>query len=199
MCNSILSLIPRAAPLLLAFCLFAGGFPAAAADRLPVAVLNLDRILKNYQPLQDQLEPLKREAKELEENAQLRQAEIETVATRLRTTQPGTPEFQRLQQEGLKLQNELRQFVETERQSLQKKEAAVLVAFQRRLDRAVSQYARQHGIQLVLRQQESLVEEDPSLQNVLNALNRRVLYQDDALDITEEILEALKAGRGATD
>jgi Skp family chaperone for outer membrane proteins len=163
------------------------------AEQLPIALVNVDRLLKSYQPLQNQLAPLKQQAKELEETIQLRQAEFETVTAKLRNSQPGTPEFPRLQQEALKLQNDLRQFVQTERQALQKKEAVVLVAFQRRLNQAVSDYARKHQIQLVLRQHDFPAEDEPSLQTVLATLNRRVWYHDQRLEITEEILKALEA------
>lgn len=174
------------------------GWPLAAAEPLPVALVNLERLLKEYQPLQDQLEPLKGEAKDFDEKVQLRQAELETVVARLRGTQPGSPDFQRLEQQAVKLQNELRQFVETERQALQKKEAGIYLDFYRRMEAAVGKHAKEHGIRLVLRQQGGELDEDQPLAEVLKLLNRDVIYHE-GLDITDEILKSLRSGVGASE
>jgi Skp family chaperone for outer membrane proteins len=165
---------------------------SGAAEPLPIALVNMDRLFKTHQPLLDQLEPLKTEAKDLDAKVQLRQAELEAVAAKLRSAQPGSPEFQRLQQEGVKLQNELRQFVETERQALQKKEAAVYLEFYRQVEAEVNKYAKAHGIKLVLRQQDSSLDENQPLAEVLKTLSRGVIYEE-GLDITDEIVKGLNA------
>jgi len=164
----------------------------AAADALPIATVNIDRVLKEYKPLLDKLEPLKAQAKELDQNVQVRQAEIETVGTQLRKAQPGSPEQQKLQLQFVKLQQELQQYVNTERQNQQKKQAAVYLAFFRQLDAAISKYAKAHGIRLVIRQQESSLEEGQPLPEVIKALNRGILYEEN-LDITDTILKDLDA------
>src|SRR5262245_1696043 len=70
---------------------------ATAADAPPVALVNVDRILKDFKPLNDKLDPLKAEAKDFEGALQVRQAELETVGNQLRQVQPGSPDHQRLQ------------------------------------------------------------------------------------------------------
>src|SRR4051812_44805157 len=96
---------------------------AFAAEPLPIALVNVDRICKTYKPFLDKLEPLKDLAKEVDQAVQVRQAELESAAAKFRSTQPGSPDFQRLQAQVVKLQNDLQQFVNSERQRLQKKEA----------------------------------------------------------------------------
>ena len=61
-----------------------------AAEPLPVAVVNLDRLLKEHQPLAAQLAPIKEQLKELEDKVRLRQAEAESVVAKLRGATPGT-------------------------------------------------------------------------------------------------------------
>src|SRR4051812_8078460 len=85
-------------------CLTRGGL---AADPLPIALVNIDRILKDYKPLNDKLNPLKAEAKEFEAALQVRQAELETVGNQIRQVQPGSPDHQRLQIQAVKMQNDL--------------------------------------------------------------------------------------------
>ena len=73
------------------------GLAAAADPALHIGLLNMDRVVKAHQPLQDKLTPVKEEAKKLEEDVQLRQAELETVVNKLRASRPGSPEVQKLQ------------------------------------------------------------------------------------------------------
>src|SRR5436190_13772013 len=110
------------------------GCTVIAAEPLPVGLVNVDRILKEYKPLNDKLDPLKAEAKDLDGAVQVRQAELETVANQARQTQPGSPEFQRLQIQLVKLQTDFQQFVARGRHDLQNKEATVYLAFFRQLD-----------------------------------------------------------------
>jgi Skp family chaperone for outer membrane proteins len=163
-----------------------------AAEPQAIALVNVDRIFKTHKPLLEKLEPLKAEAKELEQTVQGRQAELDTVISQLRRTPMGTPEHQRLQIQAVKLQNELQQFINTQRQDLQKKEAAVYLSFYRELDGEITKYAKAHGLKLVLRQHETSLDENQPLSEILKAVNRTILYED-ALDITDEIIKAIES------
>lgn len=165
---------------------------AYAVEPLPVALVNVDRILKDYKPLNNKLDPLKAEAKELDAAVQVRQAEMETVGNQLRQTQPGSPDQQRLQIQLVKMQTDLQRFVTTGRQNLQNKESTVYLAFFRQLDAEIAKHAKIHGLKLVLRQYETSFADGQSLPDVAKALNRPILYEE-GLDITDAILKALNA------
>jgi len=187
---------------LLSFCLAVafivpGRLRAQDVAPFPVALVNMDKIFKTHQPLLDKLAPIKTAAVELEKNLQLRNVELETVVNKLRAAQPGSPEAQRLQQQGAKLQAELQQFMQKERGDLQKREAAIFLDLYRQLEEEVRKYAKAKGIKLVIRQQEGSLDENQPLQQILTSLNRGIIYED-GLDITEEILKALDA-RTASD
>jgi len=158
----------------------------------PVAVVNMDKVFKTHQPLLDKLAPIKTAAVDLEKNVQLRNVELETVVNKLRAAQPGSPDAQRLQQQGAKLQAELQQFVQKERGDLQKREAAIFLDLYRQLEQEVRKFAKAKGIKLVIRQQEGSLDENQPLAQILASLNRGIIYED-GLDITEEILKALDA------
>ena len=164
----------------------------SAADPLPVATVNVDRILRLHKPLNDKIDPLKAEAKDLDANVQVKQAEIENVANQLRQVQPGSAEHQKLQLQIVKLQTDLQRHIATSRNSLQTREATIYLAFFRQIDAEISKLAKSRGIKLVLRQYGSSFEDGQSLQDVAKALNRGILFED-GLDITDEILKALEA------
>jgi Skp family chaperone for outer membrane proteins len=183
--------IPAAWAVMLALGLARG--PARGAEpSLPIALVNVDRIFKTHQPFQKKLEPLKAEAREFEQQVQVRQAELDTVLGQLRRAAPGSPEQQKLQLQLVKLQTELQQFVNNGRQELQKKEAALYLSFFRRVDAEIARYAKAHGVKLVIRQPETSLEENQPLTETLKALNRGILYEE-GLDITEAILRGLEA------
>lgn len=170
----------------------------AAAEPLPVGLVNIDRILKEYKPLNDKLDPLKSEAKDLDATIQVRQAELETVANQARQTQPGSADFQRLQIQLVKLQTDLQQFVAKGRHDLQQKEATLYLAFFRQLDAEIGKYAKANGLKLVLRQYETSFQDGQSLPDVAKSLNRTILYEE-GLDITDPILKALRAPSGSSE
>jgi Skp family chaperone for outer membrane proteins len=178
--------------LLILSALLAVSTSAFSADPLPIALVNVDRILKDYKPLNEKLAPLKAEAKEFEAALQVRQAELETVGNQIRQVQPGSPDYQRLQIQAVKIQNDLQRFIATTRNELQTKEATVYLAFFRQLDSEIAKYAKANNLKLVIRQHQTSFEDGQALQDVAKALNRAILYED-GLDITDQILEALRA------
>jgi Skp family chaperone for outer membrane proteins len=182
------------------FCLLSGIMiamtTARGEDSLPIAILNVERVFKSYKPLLDQLAPVREEAKALQEKVQLRQAEIETVAGQIRRAEPGSPDLQRLQAQILKLTGELEKLVQAGQQALQKQELTIYLAFYRTLDEEVAKYAKVKGLKLVLRQQDTSLDDNQPLQEIQKSLNRSIIFQD-GMDITDDILKALDA-RAAT-
>ncbi|HEY2416256.1 MAG TPA: OmpH family outer membrane protein [Pirellulaceae bacterium] len=166
--------------------------PLPAADPLPIALVNIDRLLKDYKPLNDKLDPLKAEAKEVENAIQVRQAELETVGNQLRQVLPGSPDQQRLQIQLVKMQGDFQRFVAESRNKLQNKEATTYLAFFRQLDAEISKYSKANGLKLVLRQSTTSLDDGQSLQDVFKALNRQIFYED-GIDITDPILKALQS------
>lgn len=161
-----------------------------AAETFPIALLNLDLIAQTYKPFQQKVTALRAEAVELQTKVGLRQTELENVQVSLRKTKQGTPDFQKLQAEFAKLQMELQVFVQEEQQKLQQKDRDISLELHRQVDAVLKVYCKAKGIRMVVRQQNSSLDEKQSPQDVLKALGRGVLY-DDGLDITGDVLKAL--------
>ena len=157
----------------------------------PVATLNVDKIFKTYQPLQDRLAPLKQKARELDKDVQLKQVELETATNKARKTPPGTPDFEKLQVLLAKMQAELRLFVERERRNLQKEEAVIFSQFYQEMEVEVKRICKERKIRLVLRQNDG-GDTDNSVEAVLKSINRGIVY-DEGLNITDEVMAALNA------
>jgi Skp family chaperone for outer membrane proteins len=184
---------------MLGTCLAVGALAAPLSGQdtplLPVAVVNTEKIFKEYQPLLDKLAPIKEAAQALNKNVQVRSVELETASNKALNAAPGTPEKQRLQQQANKLEAELGQYIQQERGQLQKREAAIFIEFYKGLEEEVRKYAKGKGIKLVIRQQDNLLDENQPLPQIINSLNRGIIFED-GLDITDDIVKALDA-RGA--
>lgn len=175
-----------------AFALACGlaSFACGQDGNFPVALLNADKVIKQYPGLQDRLQPVRQDVVEMDKAAQLKQVELETTQRQLQRTQPGTPDFEKLQVLLVKLQTELRQFIDRERRNIAKREAVIYADAFREMEEEVKTICKARGIKLVIRQVDaSLNDERP--EEVLKAINRAILY-DDNLDITEEVMTALK-------
>lgn len=166
---------------------------AAAGETFPVAILRLDKVLKDNVELQRRLAPLKAEAVELEKTIEIRKSELETTESKLARSQPGTSEFENLRRQSGRLRTELAMYVQHEvspkRQKLAEREGQELYAVYQELEKVVADYCKERGIRLVLRHQEPPAGE-PNLQTIMNALNRGVVYADN-LDITADIEKRL--------
>lgn len=156
----------------------------------PVAILNVDKAFRAYKPLQDQMGPLKSEVQELEKTVQLRQVELETIQQKLLRATPESGEGPKLQQQFIKLQNELRAFVDKERKGMQKREAKLHADVYRIMEDEVKTLCKAKGIKLVIRQSEGDLG-DEKIEEVLKALNRGIIYADD-LDITDAVIKAME-------
>lgn len=183
---------PRLSHLFLAVLLLSGATSVTAEDaKLPVAVLNVDRIFKQFTPLQDRLSPLRLDAQELEKTAQLKQVELETTQQKSQRTPAGSADFEKLQVQLARLQTELRLFMERERRNLAKKEADIYVAIFQEMEEEVKKICKTRGIKLVIRQNAGSPK-DEKVEEVLKWLNRGVIFED-GIDITDEVLAALNA------
>lgn len=164
---------------------------APAQEGFSTAVIHIDEVYAKYAKHQERVKPIRESLQELEKSIQLRQVEIETLAGQLRGAPPGTPEFQKRQQQLNRLQVELQQFVVKSRGDLQKQEMQAILASRGEVNDAIRAHAKAHGIRLVLRRQP----EPSETQNAAEfgrSLADPVVFADQ-LDITADILKALAA------
>src|SRR5690349_23040612 len=110
---------PAMLRLLLPLLLLVTMLPTVRADEtksdLPIGLIDVGYIFKNYKPATEKVAELKPALQELEKTVQLRQVEIEQIQRKLAAPKEGDDRA-KLQQQFAKLQQELRIYIETERQ-----------------------------------------------------------------------------------
>lgn len=84
-------------------------------------------------------------------------------------------------------------------QSMQQAEAEIYLNTYRRVRTVIAEYARENGIQTVRRVSAAVTEEDMNAQQILEWINRDIVYSaDEPRDITQDIIERLNAVDGRT-
>jgi Skp family chaperone for outer membrane proteins len=155
---------------------------------LPIGLVDVGYIFKNYKPVAEKLATLKPALQELEKTVQLRQVEIEQIQRKLAAPKEGDDRA-KLQQQFAKLQQELRVYIETERQSLQKRELQIQADVYKLVQAEVQKIAKERGLKLVVvRPRGNLESQDAAELN--RTLNQLVIFED-GLDLSEEVLKAL--------
>jgi Skp family chaperone for outer membrane proteins len=157
---------------------------------LPIGLIDVAYIFKHYKPANEKLAALKPALQELEKTVQLRQVEIEQVQRRLAAPKDGD-DVAKLRAQFAKLQQDLRVFVETERQKFQKRELDIQAEIYKLVQAEVQRISKERGLKLVLVRPRGNLETDDA--GELNrTLNQLVIYED-GLDLTDEVLKALEA------
>lgn len=169
--------------------------PLAAQDKsaeapLPIGLVNIEKIAQQYKPFLKQVAAMQEEAKELQSSATLKQSELEAVGNDLRKAAQGSAEFQKLQNQFGRLQRELQVFVQEGQQKFRDKDVKLSLSLHREIDAVLKPYCKAKGLRLVLRTHNGSLDENQSQQQILQTLNRGVLY-DDGLDITDDVLKLL--------
>ena len=180
----------------LASCLFlVAAARAVAQDKpaestLPIGLINIERIAQKHKPFLKQVAELQEQAKELQGSAALKQGELQTVVNDLQKTAQGTAEFQKLQSQAGRLQRELQSFVAEGQQKIRDADLKNSLALHREIDQVLKPYCKSKGLKLVVRMPGTSLDENLTPQQILQAINRGVFYED-GLDITDDVLKLL--------
>jgi len=162
----------------------------AAESPLPIGLVNIEKIAQQYKPFLKQVAELQEQTKELQSSVTLKQSELQGVGTELQKAAQGTAEFQKLQNQYVRLQRELQTFAQEGQQKIRDKDFKNSLALHRELDQVLKPYCKAKGLKLVVRIQNSSLDENQNPQQILQAINRAVLYED-GLDITDDVLKLL--------
>jgi len=178
------------------------GSRAGEADRAPkrrnkqskpeVAVLNLSRLYKEYEPFKRQMKELEALMKRAETEADAEKAEIASLKGRLDGLQPGDPNRAQLEREVAQRIGALTVDVKTLREQFLRRQGRIHNETYDAVLEEVAAYSREHGIRLVLRFADEPVNPDKP-EDVLKRINKGVIWCDGQVDITDAILKRLKA------
>ena len=170
--------------------------PPAAAPARPatpsahVAVIDVGYIFKNHARFKQAMDKMKDEVMAAENGLKGERDRINGLMEQLKGFNVGTPEFKKLEAEVAKAQGEFSVNAQLQKKDFMDREAKVYLQVYNEIERAVSQFARDHGIAVVQRFDGDPV--DSSDRNrILGSITKPIVYYDPQIDITPDVLKML--------
>lgn len=166
----------------------------AAQPRPTVAIIDLSYIFKNYSKFNEMTANMKRKVEGADAALKARQEELKKLAQQVEGMQLGSAERNQLEEQATKLQADIQVEVATQRKDFLREEAAIYYSIYQEVQDAIKAYCERNGIVLVMRFNGE--PPDPNNpQEVMQDLNKAVVYYHRAIDITFPIKESLELMR----
>ncbi len=164
--------------------------PRSAAPAAHVAVVDVGYIFKNHARFKAEMDKMKDQVMAAENALKGEQERIKGLMDQLKGYNPGTPEYRKFEGEVAKAQGDFSVNAQLQKKDFMDREAKVYLQVYNEIERAVSQFARDHGIAIVHRFDGDPV--DPSDRNrILGSITKPIVYFDPQFDITPDILKIL--------
>jgi Skp family chaperone for outer membrane proteins len=157
-----------------------------------VAVLDVGKTLESYTGFITARQTLIDEVAAINKELEKQLAEIKADESRLQDLQQGSNEFVQLEGVIKQAKSRWQARVNVVKSETGQKEKKLHLGAYEALKDEVSQYAREHGIRLVLRYASAPVDQDGSPRDAIDYVNRDVIFQD-SIDITPQVIERLNA------
>jgi len=173
--------------------------PAGAAGELKVGVVDLVEVTNNYERTKEASADLQVEQRNLKAETEPKVKELEELRLKRDGFNKGSEEWEQLNDQMLKKQLELRNWVDLQRFRIERRHRDVLLDMYRNIADVVSRVAKREDIDLVFTQAfleppQIDVEESKGLEDLKKRIiGQRVLYPTDAADLTEDVLKILNA------
>jgi Skp family chaperone for outer membrane proteins len=168
---------------------------AAAAETpnagIQVALIDVGQIFRNHKGFKKKMEEMKKELVEVDGRLKLENAQIQVFQERLKTLDAQSQEHLELEDKITTQKSSQQVRIAREKRRFMRQESAIYAEIYKEVQKAVEEYAREHGIRLVIRYNSQPINESDS-NSVMKGVNRNVVFQD-GLDITAEIVQRLNA------
>lgn len=179
----------------------AGGAGGATA----VGVVDLSRVLEEHQQFQTLREQMRSRVQGKETQLQSMMNEAKQLRDIQKDLDPNSADYRNNESKLTQLVAQIETFRQQTRRDLINEEATLYHDVYIQIRKVVEWVAQKRGIQLVLRVSNDPISPD-NPEEVIKAVNRRVLYHDASLDLTGDVLSVLNrssqqkqaAGQGTT-
>jgi outer membrane protein len=164
---------------------------AAAATPNRVGLIDMAYVFKNYEKFKVMREDLKTEIQGSDQQAKVLATRIKNTQDQLKTFNEGSPEFLAKETELAKLTSDFESFRKLAQRDFLRKEADIYKTVYMEVSDAVKLYAQHYKYAVILRFNRESVNDATNPQQVLESMNRQVVYHYSKDDITDSVLKYL--------
>ncbi len=173
--------------------------PVRSAAAPQIAVIDISRIFKEHPRFIHEMAQLKARVQAEDDKMKQRAAGLQRAAEELQSFKPGSQEYKAKEKAGASERAQMQIDIQVQRKEFLQQEAAIYKQIYEGIKIEVGNYASQAGLHAVIRYASQPPEADPDQPNmVLAEIQRDLVWFHPQLDITNIILDSLKARTGAT-
>jgi Skp family chaperone for outer membrane proteins len=155
-----------------------------------VAVIDVGYIFKNHARFKAAMDKMKDEVMAAENSLKGERDRINGLMEQLKGFNAGTPEYKKLEAEIAKGQGDFNVNAQLQKKDFMDREAKVYLQVYTEVEKAVAQFAREHGIAVVFRFDGDPVD-GADRNQILRGITKPIVYYESGNDITPDILKML--------
>lgn len=168
---------------------------AAQSETAPAAhkvgLIDMAHIFKNYKKFEALREDLKNEITQSDAQAKGMKAKLKDLDDKLKLMKQGGPGYAEQEKKLLQANSEFEAFVKGAQREFIRKESQIYKQIYLEVTQAVNKYAEHYQYTLIMRFNREEVEGTDEPQDVLQRMNRQVVYYREEHDITNPVLKFL--------
>ena len=164
---------------------------AAGASAHQVGLIDMAHIFKNYEKFKAETQGLQAAAEQAEAKAKDMVAQMQAKQGQMQGLAAGSADYNKLEAEIISLQTQLQTFQQVERRDIVRKQADVYKKIYVEVQGAVAQYAKYYNYTLIMRFNREDVAEATDAQQIIQGMNRQVVWYRTQDDLTDPILQYL--------
>ena len=163
--------------------------PKAAAHQ--VGLIDMAHVFKNYEKFKSSTTALQETIKAADEKAKSQFESMKGMQEKMGSLQQGSPEYTALESKLIGSQTQLESFKKQSQLSFLRAEAEIYKTVYLEVQNAVQQYAGVYKYTLIMRFNRNPVENADNPQEIIQSMNRQVVYFRGEDDLTDPILNYL--------
>lgn len=164
--------------------------PAAPAGG-PIAFCDLVMVFNNYQRAKDMTTELNERRKAIEAERTKRGKAVEALQMELQNYKKGSSQYEKTLNEVQRQSIELEAYLRFQEQLALREHRSLTEEMYKEIVTAVAQAAKRQGVSVVLQREQEQLNSDDTKAMLQQIYNRKVLYFNESLDITDAILTSL--------
>ena len=158
-----------------------------------VGLIDMAQVFKDYEKFKALREALQAEIEQSDTEAKAKLEQMKQLQQQAQSGQlkEGSPEYQQIETKLLSMKNELETFRQVQQREFLRKESEIYKTVYLEVQDAVNKYAQHYDLTLIMRFNRNKVEEAENPQEVIQSMNRQVVYYQQRDDLTDPILKYL--------
>ena len=153
-----------------------------------VGLIDMAEVFQDYEKFKALREALQAEVERSSAEAQAKLEQMKQLQGQAAQLKQDSPDFQAIEKQLLTMKADLESFRQVQQRDFLRKESEIYKQVYMEVQDAVNKYAEYKNLTLIMRFNRSKVEEAENPQEVIQSMNRQVVYHRTSDDITDAVL-----------